>query len=208
MMHLPVEVALTPPAVVTGCIYAMRKRNCTYAGRAGEDSVARGYEEKSWPKTSAIFWSIGLSVGAVHRIYGYPAMASTGLWGRLNAPKMIRDLYRSDTRRWLRSWPARTKIYRRGWGLASRPAGPARFICLMTFNDARMDHSPVLAMWGSRRSALEVFYQRKSIWSRSQRWASDYVLQLSDAEQRAARGGLCDADRHGQKDGDLPDFSA
>src|SRR5438477_7162266 len=69
-------------------------------------------------------------------------------------------------------------------GVCLATSGPGAIHLLNGLYDAKMDHSPVLAIVGQQaRSALGSFYQQEvDLVALFRDVASDYALQLSDAE--------------------------
>src|SRR3954469_18568883 len=126
-----------------------------------------------------------LKCWGVHRIYGYPGDGINGIMGALERadgdPRFIQVRHEE-----MAAFMACAHGKFTGEvGVCLAPSGPGAIHLLNGLYDAKMDHSPVLAIVGQQmRSALGSFYQQEvDLVSLFKDVASDYVLQLSDAEQ-------------------------
>src|SRR5205814_523646 len=126
-----------------------------------------------------------LKCWGVHRIYGYPGDGINGIMGALERaeddPRFIQVRHEE-----MAAFMACAHGKFTGEvGVCLATSGPGAIHLLNGLYDAKMDHSPVLAIVGQQmRSALGSFYQQEvDLVSLFKDVASDYVLQLSDAEQ-------------------------
>src|SRR3954468_18618089 len=126
-----------------------------------------------------------LNAWGVHRIYGYPGDGINGIMGALERaeddPRFIQVRHEE-----MAAFMACAHGKFTGEvGVCLATSGPGAIHLLNGLYDAKMDHSPVLAIVGQQmRSALGSFYQQEvDLVSLFKDVASDYVLQLSDAEQ-------------------------
>ncbi len=126
-----------------------------------------------------------LKCWGVHRIYGYPGDGINGIMGALeraeNDPRFIQVRHEE-----MAAFMACAHGKFTGEvGVCLATSGPGAIHLLNGLYDARMDHSPVLAIVGQQaRSALGSFYQQEvDLVALFKDVASDYVLQLSDPKQ-------------------------
>src|SRR5258706_1506029 len=126
-----------------------------------------------------------LKCWGIHRIYGYPGDGINGIMGALeraeNDPRFIQVRHEE-----MAAFMACAHGKFTGEvGVCLATSGPGAIHLLNGLYDARMDHSPVLAIVGQQaRSALGSFYQQEvDLVALFKDVASDYVLQLSDPEQ-------------------------
>src|SRR5882762_2991984 len=136
-------------------------------------------------RTTAEFLLERLRDNGVTRIYGYPGDGINAIDGALG--KFADTIEFVQVRH--EEQAALMACAHAKWtgevGVCLATSGPGAIHLLNGLYDARMDHSPVLAIVGQQaRSALGSFYQQEvDLVALFKDVASDYVLQLSDPEQ-------------------------
>src|SRR6266446_6432903 len=126
-----------------------------------------------------------LKCWGVHRIYGYPGDGINGIMGALERAEGDPQFIQARHEELAAFMACAHGKFTGEVGVCLATSGPGAIHLLNGLYDARMDHAPVLAIVGQQaRSALGSFYQQEvDLVSLFKDVASDYVLQLSDAEQ-------------------------
>src|SRR5712675_2948224 len=121
----------------------------------------------------------------VRRLVGYPGDGINGLLSALGRMEDALDFVQVRHEEEAAFMACAHGKFTGEVGVCLATSGPGAIHLLNGLYDAKMDHAPVLAIVGQQaRSALGSFYQQEvDLVSLFKDVASDYVLQLSDAEQ-------------------------